>query len=88
MTTFAAGRSCTWTDRHPLVFYFALTYAISWPLWLLSRLAVGTLGTVLLLIGGLVPRSPGRDHPAERRLPVGVGARGILRWRVPIAYYA
>ena len=43
LTTMVAGRLGTWTDRHPLIFYFALTYAISWPLWLLSRLAGGTL---------------------------------------------
>ena len=45
----------TWIRRHRLIFYFALTYAISWPLWLLSRLAGGTLGTVLLVIGGFGP---------------------------------
>ena len=29
----------TWIRRHRLISYFALAYAISWPLWLLSRLA-------------------------------------------------
>jgi hypothetical protein len=31
----------TWIRRHRLLFYFALTYAISWLLFLLSRLAGG-----------------------------------------------
>jgi hypothetical protein len=38
-----------------LIFYFALTYVISWPLWLLSRLAGGTLGTLLSVIGAFGP---------------------------------
>ena len=49
--TLLKARTGTLASRHPLIFYFALTYAISWPLWLLSRLAGGPLGTLLLVIG-------------------------------------
>jgi uncharacterized protein len=41
--------------RHPLIWFFALAYAISWPFWLLSHLAGGTLGTVLIVIGAFGP---------------------------------
>jgi hypothetical protein len=55
MTAPAPAPADTWIRRHRLIFYFGLTYAISWPLWLLSRLAGGTLGTVLLVVGGFGP---------------------------------
>jgi uncharacterized protein len=38
-----------------LIFYLTLTHAISWPLWLPSRLVGGSLGAVLLVIGGFGP---------------------------------
>ena len=55
MTAAAQAPADTWIRRHRLIFYFALTYAISWPLWLLSRLAGGTLGTALLVVGAFGP---------------------------------
>jgi membrane protease YdiL (CAAX protease family) len=87
VTTLATGRSVSLAARHPLILYFALAYAISWPLWLLSRFTGGTLGTVLLVIGGFGPMIA-----AIVTLRLGGGslvgwARGILRWRVPIVYY-
>jgi hypothetical protein len=29
----------TWIRRHRLILYFTFSYAISWPLWFLSRIA-------------------------------------------------
>ena len=55
MTAVAPASTDTWIRRHRLIVFFALTYAISWPLWFLSRLAGGTLGTVLLVVGGFGP---------------------------------
>jgi uncharacterized protein len=49
------ARADNWLRRHQLILYFALAYAISWPFWLLSRLAGGTLGTVLIVIGAFGP---------------------------------
>jgi hypothetical protein len=83
------GRSIRHLDStHPLIFYFALTYAISWPLWLLSRLAGGTLGTVLLVIGGFGPMIAAAVTLRRSGGSLSDWARGLLRWRVPIAYYA
>jgi hypothetical protein len=39
MSSVAQAPTTRWMQRHRLIFYFALTYTISWPLWLLSRLA-------------------------------------------------
>ena len=55
MTALEPAPADTWIRRHRLISYFALAYAISWPLWLLSRLAGGTVGTVLLVIGAFGP---------------------------------
>jgi hypothetical protein len=55
MTAAAPAPADTWIRRHRLIFYFALAYAISWPLFLLSRLTGGTFGTVLLVVGGFGP---------------------------------
>jgi membrane protease YdiL (CAAX protease family) len=87
MTTLAEARPGTLVNRHPLIFYFALTYAISWPLWLLSRLAGGTLGTVLLVIGGFGPMVAAAVTIRRSGGSLSDWARGFLRWRVPIAYY-
>ena len=45
----------TWIRRRRLTSYFALTYAIFSPLWLLSHLARGTMGAVLLVVGAFGP---------------------------------
>ena len=40
-TTTSTSQSETRLGRHPLIWYFALAYAFSWPLWLMSHLAGG-----------------------------------------------
>jgi hypothetical protein len=86
VTTMAGARTGTLASRYPLIFYFALTYAISWPLWLLSRLAGGTLlttdsppvdavllATYLLAAGVLISltRGPLGFRPTERPVTTG-----------------
>ena len=88
MTTLAVARFANLASRHPLIFYFTLAYAISWPLWLLSRLAGGTAGTVLLVIGGFGPMIAAAVTLRRSGGSLTDWARRILRWRVPIAYYA
>ena len=88
MTTLAVARFGTLASRHPLIFYFTLAYAISWPLWLLSRVAGGTAGTVLLVIGGFGPMIAAAVTLRRSGGSLTDWARRILRWRVPIAYYA
>jgi len=87
VSTLAEARPGTLVNRHPLIFYFALTYAISWPLWLLSRLAGGTPGTVLLVMGGFGPLIAAAVTIRRSGGSLSDWARGFLRWRVPIGYY-
>jgi uncharacterized protein len=78
----------TWILGHRLIFYFALTYAISWPLWLLSRLAGGTLGTVLLVIGAFGPPLAAAITIRYSGDSLKEWLRKIVRWRVPVRFYA
>jgi hypothetical protein len=82
LTTATTAQTGTLASRQSLVFYLALAYAVSWPLWLLSRLAGGTLGTVLLVIGGFGPMLAAAvtlqlDGGSQRDW-----AREVLIWRV------
>jgi uncharacterized protein len=87
-TPVARAPAETWIRRHRLIFYFALTYAISWPLWLLSRLIGGTAGTVLLVIGGFGPILAAAITIRNSGNSLAEWLRKIVRWRVPIRFYA
>ena len=73
--------------RHPLIWYFALAYAFSWPFWLLSHLAGGTLGTVFIVIGAFGPMLAAAIIISRTGGSVSDWLRSILRWRVSPAYY-
>lgn len=88
MTTTVAAPSDTWLGRHPLTGYFALAYAISWPFWLLSRLAGGTIGTVLIVIGGFGPMLAAAIMIRHTGGSLSEWLRAVIRWRVPVRYYA
>jgi hypothetical protein len=55
MSTETAVTSRNLATRHPLIHYFALTYGISWPFFLLSHLTGGGLALALIIIGGFGP---------------------------------
>jgi membrane protease YdiL (CAAX protease family) len=78
----------TWIRRHRLIFYFALAYAISWPLWLVSRLAGGTLGIVSIVLGGFGPMLAAVITIRLSGESLREWLRAIVRWRVPARYYA
>ena len=86
MTTVDRALAKTWILRHRLIFYFALTYAISWPLWLLSRLAGGTLGTVLIVIGAFGPPLAAAITLRYSGDSLKEWLRKIVRWRVPVRF--
>ncbi|HEY6688358.1 MAG TPA: CPBP family intramembrane glutamate endopeptidase, partial [Propionibacteriaceae bacterium] len=88
MTAPAQASADAWIRRHKLIFYFALTYAISWPLWLLSRLIGGTAGTVLLVIGGFGPLLAAAITIRHSGDSLDEWLRKIIRWRVPVRFYA
>lgn len=87
MTTVDRTPAKTWIQRHRLIFYFALTYAISWPLWLLSRLAGGSVGTVLLVIGAFGPPLAAAITIRFSGDSLREWLRKIVRWRVPVGFY-
>ena len=77
----------TLARRHPLIFYFAVAYAISWPFWLLASQAGGGLRTLLIVIGGFGPMTAAALTIRRSGGSLRDWARGIVRWRVPVRYY-
>ena len=74
--------------RHPLLWYFALAYAISWPFWVLSRLTGGTVGIVMIVVGGFGPMLAAAIVLRWNGESLTEWLHGIFRWRVPLRYYA
>jgi uncharacterized protein len=87
MTALEPAPAETWIRRHRLISYFALAYAISWPLWLLSRLAGGAVGTVLLVIGAFGPPLAAAITIRHSGGSLSEWLRAIVRWRVPVRFY-
>ena len=88
MTALKPAPADTWMRRHRMISYFALTYAISWPLWLLSRLAGGTTGMVLLVAGAFGPMLAAAIIIRYSGDSLNQWLRSIVRWRVGIGFYA
>ena len=87
MTTTAAVARRTLTSRHPLIFFFALTYVVSWSFWLLAAQVGGTLHTVLFVAGGFGPATAAALTIRLSGGSLQEWARGIVRWRVGVQYY-
>jgi membrane protease YdiL (CAAX protease family) len=84
--TTVTGRNLA--SRHPLVHYFALTYAISWPFFLLSRQVGGGFAITLIVIGGFGPMVAAAWTVVRSGGSISEWLRPILRWRVGPQYYA
>ena len=87
MTTTATTAPGTLAGRHPLIFFFVLTYAISWPFWLLASQLDGNLRTLLIVIGGFGPMTAAAVTIRRSGGSLRQWARGIVHWRVPVRYY-
>ena len=74
-------------SRQPLIFYFALTYVISWPCWLLASLLDGNLRTLVIVIGGFGPLAAAVVNIRRCGGSLREWARGIVRWRVGFRSY-
>ena len=79
-----------WIKQHPLVSFFALSYAIAWTVWILIGILAPDLLTTLSLVGAWAPT-------LSAILLTGIisgkaGIRELLRrglhWRVGIQWYA
>jgi membrane protease YdiL (CAAX protease family) len=74
-----------WIKRHPLIWFFVLSYAISWPAWVLEDK------------GHVWASFPGYFGPAIAAIIMVAATQGqvaledlfarILRWRVPFRWY-
>jgi hypothetical protein len=87
MNSTSTNQSQTLIGRHPLIWYFALAYAFSWPFFLLSHLAGGTVGVVFIVIGGFGPMVAA-IVVSRTGGSLSEWLRSILRWRVSPVYYA
>jgi uncharacterized protein len=73
--------------RHPVIFFFAASYAISWPFFLATHSVDDPLRIVLIVIGGFGPALAAALTIHLRRESLSDWARAIIRWRVsPWAY--
>ena len=87
MTTTATTARESLARRHPLIFFFVLAYAISWPFWLLASQLGGSLRTLVIVIGGFGPAIAAAVTLWRSGGSLSEWARGIVRWRVPVRYY-
>ena len=79
--------------RHPLLTFFALTYAVSWSLWIpravLREDLPGALSFIMMLLGSLVPSAVAILLVAVTQGRGGVRAllRRLIQWRVGARWY-
>jgi uncharacterized protein len=79
------GRLRAWVQRHPLVTYFVLAYALSWLVWIPAGLIGG--GQAMLVIGAFGPAAAALIVLWVTGGSVRDWARQILHWRVKPRYY-
>ena len=85
-TAISAARS-TLAARRPLIFFFGLSYAISWPCWLLALLLDGGPRTVIIVVGGFGPAAAAAVTIRRSGGSLREWAGRIVRWRAPVLYY-
>ena len=74
-----------WVQRHPVLAFVALAYALSWLTWLPALLGFGGMGMVV--VGGFGPLVAALVVTRYTGGSVRAWARPIARWRVPARYY-
>jgi uncharacterized protein len=76
-----------WLRARPLLAFFALVYALSWPLWLLALNTEGA-GATAAEYGALFGPALAAALVAWRTGRLREWAGGIVRWRVPARWWA
>jgi membrane protease YdiL (CAAX protease family) len=72
---------------HPVISFFALAYAISWPFFVLSHFPDSPLRTVLIAVGGFGPMLAAAIVIRSAAGSITEWLRGLLHWRVSVGYY-
>lgn len=80
-----ARRLGRWVNRHPLVAYFMLAYALSWLVWIPAGLLGG--GQAMLVVGAFGPAAAALIVLVVTGGSVRGWARQILHWRAKPRYY-
>jgi membrane protease YdiL (CAAX protease family) len=78
-----------WAAAHPVAAYAMLAYALSWTLW--APMVAGGGGPVVIVlffIGALGPAGAALIVTRAIEAPVRPWARQIVKWKVPLRYYA
>lgn len=86
MSSERAAPEPSWIAARPLIAFVAITYAISWSLWLLSLLLGGdgsALGVLAFIAGGFGPAAAAAIVLSATGQSLRTWARAIVHWRVP-----
>jgi membrane protease YdiL (CAAX protease family) len=79
----------TWAAAHPVAAFAILAYVLSWTLWApIVAGGGGPLVTALFFLGALGPAGAALIVTRVIGAPVRPWARQIVKWRVPLRYYA
>jgi membrane protease YdiL (CAAX protease family) len=78
------SRTGAWVRRHRFIAFVALTYAISWSLWLAA--AVGG-GQVPFLLGALGPMAAAAIVTVISGHSLAAWLRPVWHWRVPVRWW-
>jgi membrane protease YdiL (CAAX protease family) len=87
MATATSAARSTLAARRPLIFFFGLCYAISWPCWLLALLLDGGPRTAVIVVGGFGPAAAAAVAIRRSGGSLREWAGRIVRWRAPIRYW-
>lgn len=74
-----------WLAAHPVLGFFLLAYAISWPMWVLTHL---TGSFALLVLGGFGPALAAAVALRLTGQPIRPWVMALMAWRVPARFYA
>ena len=76
-----------WLRSRPVLAFFVLVYALSWPLWLVALYGVDGVGATAAEYGALFGPALAAGLVAWRTGRLGAWAAGIVRWRVPARWW-
>lgn len=79
--------SAGWLRRRPVLAFFALVYALSWPLWLVALYGADGVGATAAEYGALFGPALAAAFIAWRTGRLRPWAAGIARWRVPARWW-